>query len=246
MKPVVVVQGLAKRFSGRMVLVGVDLELPEGTTTVLLGANGAGKSTLLRILLGLERPDRGQVRVTGFDPVREARAVRERVGYVPAELDAYDWMTPRELYRFFAPQYRRWSPEIERRLVERLEVRVDTRLGFLSRGEAAKALFVAALAPQPDLYLLDETFAGLDPIVRDEVLAAFLAEVELERRAALVVTHELDIAARVADRVAVLDQGRIAACADLEDVTAAAEARSLPSALKEHMSAIASARSTAS
>jgi len=232
MNAVATIRGLRKTLGGRAVLAGVDLELPAGTTTVLLGANGVGKSTLVRHLLGLERADAGSIRVAGFDPYRAAREVRQRVGYVPAQPDGYDWMSPRELFSFLAPQYPRWSPTLEGRLCARLDVPLDTPFASLSRGEAAKASFVAALAPQPELYLVDEGFSGLDPLVRDQVLSAFLAEVELAERAALVVTHELDVAARLADRVAVLEAGRISACVDVQEWIEEAGGGSLPQRLR--------------
>lgn len=220
MKPVVSVRGVSKRFGKHVVLRDLELELPPGTTTVLLGANGAGKSTLLRLLLGLERADVGSIEVAGFDPLLEAVEVRRRVGYVPDAADAYGWMTARELFAFLRPQYPRWDVELEARLVERLAIPLKTRFAAMSRGEATKSMLVTALAPRPDVYLIDEAFSGLDPRARDEVLGAFLAEMELEGRAALVVTHELDVAARLADRVAVLDQGRIAICTDIAELCA--------------------------
>ena len=233
MNSIVTLQGLVKRFGGRPLLDGIDLELPAGTTTVLIGGDGAGKSTLLRLLLGLERADAGLIRVAGLDPFHAASAVRRRVGYVPDQPDVYDWMSPKELYGFLAPQYENWSPELEARLIARLGIPHTTRFAALSRGEAAKAMLVAALAPQPDLYLLDGAFSGLDPLAREELLAAFLDEAKLEHRAALVVTQELEIAARLADRVAVLSAGRIGACASLEGLAGGAETGALPRRLKE-------------
>jgi ABC-2 type transport system ATP-binding protein len=200
------------------VLRELDLVLAASSTTVLLGRNGCGKSTLARLLLGAERPDRGTIRVAGLDPLRNGKELRGRIGFVPDHPDVYDWMTTSDLYEFLRPQYPRWSTAIETRLVARWCIPEHTRFGELSRGEAAKAMFVAALAPQPDFYLLDEAFERLDPIVRDEVLAGFLEEVELDGRAALVVTHALDLAVRLADRVAVLADGRIDVCAEVEDV----------------------------
>lgn len=218
MNPILSVENVSKRFGERPVLDRLSLAVPPGSITVLLGANGAGKSTLLRMFLGLVRPDVGRIRVYGLDPIREARAVRRSIGYVPDQADAHEWMTPRELFGFLAPQYPTWNRALETRLVERLAIPLNTSFGRLSRGESAKAMLVAAMAIEPRLYVLDEVFAGLDVAARDDLLRAFLEELDLEGRAALVVTHELDIAARLADRIALLSRGRIALEGSLEEV----------------------------
>jgi ABC-2 type transport system ATP-binding protein len=233
MSSIVQVRGLTKSFGGRAVLAGLDLELPAGTTTVLLGENGAGKSTLVRLLLGLERPDTGAISIAGLDPLRDGNQVRSRVGFVPDRPDVYDWMTPKELYTFLRPQYPRWSAAIEERLVDRWKIPERRTFAELSRGEAAKAMLVAALAPRPHLYLLDETFEGLDPLVRDEVLAGFIEELDLEGASALFVTHALDHAARLADRVAVLAGGRIVLCSGIEDALGRDHEGHRPRRLKE-------------
>ncbi len=244
MNPVLEIHGISKRFGAHVVLEQLDLDLPAGATTVLLGANGAGKSTLIRLVLGLERPDAGSIRVCGLDPIRDAAEVRARIGFVPDRPDVYEWMTPRELFAFLRPQYMRWDRKVESRSASRLGVPLSTRFASLSRGEAAKAMLVAALAAQPDLYLLDEAFSGLDALVRDDVLAAFLAEVDLTERAALVVTHELDLAARLADRIAVLADGRIRSCTSAEEVFEDGEHGDQPRRLKD-MLAEATGRSAA-
>jgi ABC-2 type transport system ATP-binding protein len=233
MNQVLEIHGLSKRFGAHVVLDGLELELPAGGTTVLLGANGTGKSTLIRLVLGLERPDGGSIRVCGLDPIRDASSARARIGFVPDRPDVYEWMTPSELFKFLRPQYPRWDRQIESRIASRLEVPMRTRFAELSRGEGAKAMLVAALAAQPDLYLLDEAFSGLDALVRDEVLAAFLAEIDLTQRAALVVTHELDLAARLADRVAVLADGRIRSCTSAEELFEDGEHGDQPRRLKD-------------
>ncbi|MCB9914580.1 MAG: ABC transporter ATP-binding protein [Planctomycetes bacterium] len=196
---------LYKTYGERRVLVDAALELHADETVVLLGTNGAGKSTLLRCLLGLERPDLGEVRVLGATP----RRALDRVGYVPDQPDVDGWMTPRELYRFLAPHYATWDVQRATRFAEALAVPMATRFERLSRGEAAKAMLVAALAPAPPLVVLDEAFARLAPPVREEVLEFFVREAPTEGGAALVATHDLDVAARLADRVLLLDGGRL-------------------------------------
>jgi ABC-2 type transport system ATP-binding protein len=222
MTPVLSIQALEIRLGGlgrfrsRTVLHDVSLELSCGSITTLLGPNGAGKSTLLRAALGVLKPARGGVRVLGGDPCRGR--VRRSIGYVPDRPDAYDWMTARDLFRFVGPQHPGWDDAHARGLAERLGVPLERRFAELSRGQGMKAMLVAALAHRPPLVLLDEPFGGLDPVARDELLGALLGEVELEECAVLVATHDLDVAARMSDRVALLRDGRIAALGTLDEV----------------------------
>jgi len=211
-------EGVSKRFGKRVVLDGLDFPLAPGMVTVLLGRNGAGKSTLLRLCLGVLKPEAGRVEVCGHDPVKHARKVRQLVGYVPDKPDVYDWMTPRELLRFLKPQYPTWNPDRAARVAEQLSVPLDSPFKALSRGEGMKAMLMAALAPDPQLLLLDEPFAGLDPVAREEVLKGVIRAGE---QTILCATHDLDVAARIADRVAVLSHKRIVAHGPAEEVVGA-------------------------
>jgi len=202
-------RGVTKRFGRRAVLDGLDFEPAPGSITVLLGRNGAGKSTLLKLWLGVLRPDAGRVRVGALDPARAVRRVRSAVGYVPDRPDVYPWMTANDLFRFLAPQYPTWNRDAQSRIGEQLGLPLDRPFRSMSRGEGMKAMLVAALAPEPPLLLLDEPFAGLDPVVREEVLKGLLSEFRAGEQTVVVTTHDLDVAARIADRVAVLSSGRI-------------------------------------
>jgi ABC-2 type transport system ATP-binding protein len=186
--------------------------------TALLGENGQGKTTLLKLALGVLAADGGTLSVAGFDPRKQPRPLRERVGYVPSQPDAYGWMTVRDLFRFLRPQYPTWDGAHADELVERLRVPDRTPFRSLSRGEGMKAMLAAALAPRPPLLLLDEPFAGLDPLVREEVLRGVIGELRGGRRTVLVATHDLDVVARIADRVAILAGGRITAHGTLAEI----------------------------
>jgi len=221
--------GLVKRFGRRTVLDGVDFTLPEGAVTVLIGRNGAGKSTLMRLALGVLRADAGTIEVCGLDPTRSPGAVRRAVGYVPDKPDAYAWMTPADLYRFLKPQYPTWNDDTVARTAESLQVPMRTCFKSLSRGEGMKAMLVAALAHEPELLLLDEPFAGLDPVAREEVLRGVIGELRSGERTVLCTTHDLDVAARIADMVAVLSAGRIEIHGALDDANA-------PERMKEMLS----------
>jgi len=218
MNAIVTVEHVAKRFGKTRVLEDVGFELPASGVTVLLGENGQGKSTLLRLMLGLLKAEEGAIRVLGLDPLKQGRELRRLVGYVPDQPDNPAWMTPRELYRFLRPQYPAWSQERVERLSKEWEIPFERRFKQLSRGQAARALLVAALAQSPKLLLLDECFAGLDPLARRDLLSGFLAELAEHEIATLAVTHDLDVAARIAERVLVLANGRIRSQGSVEEV----------------------------
>jgi ABC-2 type transport system ATP-binding protein len=215
---VVEVRGLRKAFGRTRVLADVSFSLPGHGVTVLLGENGAGKSTLLRLLMGLLPSDGGSLRVLGREPFRDGEALRAEVGFVGERFDGPPWMTPRALYRFLAPHYPRWDGARALELAGRYQVPLDTRFAALSRGQDARAQLAAALAIGPRLLLLDECFSGLDPLARRELLAHFLGELAEHDVGVLLTTHDLDTAARAAERVLVLADGRITRSGTLEEV----------------------------
>ena len=208
--PAISLDGVVRSFGKTPVLEGVRLDVPAGTTTVLLGANGAGKTTLLRVCAGLLEAHAGTVRVLGLDPARDRRALSERIAFVPDRPDAWGFMTARDLARFLRSHHPRWNQGVADSLFAELRVPTDRPLGKMSRGEAAKAMFAASLGHEPEVLLLDEPFGGLDPLVHDEVLAGMVGALGSGARTVLIATHDLDVAARVGDRVAVLAGGKIA------------------------------------
>ncbi len=238
MNDIVRIEGLEFGYRRRQqALAGVDLVLAPGKVTVLLGSNGAGKSTLLRLLLGVLRPTRGTLRVFGQDPLRAHAAVVQRIGYVPDVPDVYPWMTPAQLYAFLAPHYPAWNVTLCRELTAQLDVPMQTKFKALSRGQGMKAMLVAALAAEPELLLLDEPFAGLDPLVREEVLSGVVLALRDGERTVLCATHELEIAARIADRVAVLHAGKIVQHGDLAEVLGQDEPAQAPRGLHRVLAA---------
>ena len=202
------VTGVTKRFGKHPVLAGVDLDLARGQVMVLLGTNGAGKSTLLKLAIGVLARDGGTLRVLGHDPQRDPAPVRERVGYVPAAPDVYPWMTPRKLFAFLAPHYPRYRN--------------------------ARA---AALCQEPELLLLDQPFSGRDPLMREDVLTGVLGALREADTTVLVATHELEIAARIADRVAILALGKIARHDTLANVLGQDEPPRIPEGLRSALAA---------
>ncbi|MEO6597435.1 MAG: ABC transporter ATP-binding protein [Planctomycetota bacterium] len=231
MNDVLRIDGLRLGFGRKRVLDGLDLHVQDGAVTVLLGENGAGKSTLLRVLLGLLRPKAGTVRLFGQDPLKAHREVLRRIGYVPDVPDVYPWMTANDLFKFLRPHYPRWNDTLCRELAEQLAVPLRTKTKSMSRGQGMKMMLVAALAPEPELLLLDEPFAGLDPLVREQVLQGVVTALKQGERTVLCATHELEIAARIADRVAVLQAGKVVRHGSLAEVLGEEDPAQVPSGL---------------
>ena len=229
-----------RRFGRKRVLQGVTLSVPRGATTVLLGANGEGKSTLLRIALGVLKPQRGSVHIKGVDPIRDREAAGQTIGYVPDVPDAYGWMRLPDLFRYLAPHYRRWDDAHAHAIAKRLDAPLTTPFRHMSRGQGMKAMLAAALGHHPDVLLLDEPFAGLDPLVREEVLRGVIRELGDGTRTVLLTTHDLEVASRVADRIAVLAEGVIRSdvqAGELSLVGDEATPRDLHRAMAEALSA---------
>lgn len=227
--------GVVKRYGRKTVLSGLDFELRQGQVTVLLGRNGAGKTTLMRLCLGTERLTGGSLRVLGRDPVKDASEVQRRIGYVPDIPDAYDWMSARDWFRFLRPHFPGFDMQRALLLCDSLDVPMKSPFRTLSRGQATKAMLVSAVAHDPDLLLLDEPFAGLDPLAHDDVLRAIIGEYREGDRTVLLTTHDLEVATRVADRIAILDSGRIVRETTPEELEQRSESRSLPAQLRHEM-----------
>lgn len=210
-------EGLVKRFGRETALDGVDLAVPEGGVYLLAGTNGAGKSTLLRTLMNIERPDRGAAFALGFDTKANGPEVRARTGYIPETGEGtYRWMRAGRFLVQHAAFYPAWDEDYARHLVRVLEVRLDSRLGALSKGQARRVQIVAALAHRPALLLLDELTDGLDPLAREEVLALLAAHLADTGATAILSTHLVGEVETLIDRVGVLRSGRLVAQAPAE------------------------------
>jgi ABC-2 type transport system ATP-binding protein len=236
---VVRLDGLTRAFGRTVALDGVTLAVPAGCVFGLVGANGAGKTTLIKHVLGLLRAEGGSVRVFGRDPVADPVGVLGRVGYLAEDNDLPKWMRVGELLRYTRAFYPAWDDAYADELRRAFDLDPAARLRDLSKGQAARAGLLLALAHRPDLLVLDEPSAGLDPVVRRDILAAIIRTVADEGRTVLFSSHLLDEVERVSDRVAMLDSGRVVFSAALEEIKEThhrltlhfAESRATPPAL---------------
>lgn len=207
---VIQLSDVRKQFGTTPVLTGVDLSIPRGAVVGILGTNGAGKTTLLKCLLGLLKIDQGQATLLGEDPWSLSAEAKARLGYVPQEVRLFPWMKVRQLIGYTSAFYPHWDHDWTAQLVQRWQVSLGQRVGVLSTGQLQKLALVLALGHRPELLLLDEPVASLDPVARREFLKSVLAIVEDQCHTVLFSTHITSDLERVASHVAILRNGKIA------------------------------------
>ncbi|MBU6532754.1 ABC transporter ATP-binding protein [Streptomyces mayonensis] len=208
--PVIEVTDLRKTYGDRPVVDGVSFAVEEGEIFGVLGPNGAGKTTTVECVEGLRVPDAGRVRVTGLDPVADHERVARVLGAQLQQSELQARLTVREaleLYAAFYPRPADWRP-----LAERLGLgaKLDTRFGKLSGGQKQRLFIALALVGNPRVVVLDELTTGLDPRARRETWQ-LIEDVRAGGVTVLLVTHFMEEAQRLCDRIAVLDRGRVAA-----------------------------------
>jgi ABC-2 type transport system ATP-binding protein len=206
---VIEIRNLARRFGTNDALSEVNLTVPRGVVFGLVGTNGAGKTTLIRHVMGLLRAQRGSVAVFGLDPVSNPTSVLARIGYLSELNELPEWMRVEELIGFTRTFYPTWDDSYARSLQQMFELDTDSQVRQLSKGQRARVGLLLALACRPQLLVLDEPSSGLDPLVRRDILLAVIETVVQDGRTVLFSSHLLDEMERVADRVAIIEGGRI-------------------------------------
>ena len=208
--------GVTKRYREKTVLDGVDLTVPAGSVVGLLGKNGAGKTTLLKAALGLIKPDAGTATLLGEDAWSLSAGAKARLGYVPQAVTLYPWMRVRQVVDYTAAFYPRWNMAFAWQLIRDWQLNADDRVANLSVGTLQKLAIILALGPEPELLVLDEPAASLDPAARRDFLTALLDIAVNGSRTILFSTHITSDLERVADRVAILRGGKIAYHGELD------------------------------
>lgn len=198
---------------GDFELRDVNLTLPKGCILGLVGENGAGKSTTIRLLTGELRPDSGTVSVLDAEPGGpDFRAVKERLGVVLDDAWFPEILNARQVGTMMAMTYESWDAELYESYLTRFALPREKNFKDYSRGMRMKLAIAVALAHRPEVLLLDEATAGLDPIVRDEVLEIFREFSEAEDHAILISSHILSDLEKLCDYIAFLHQGKLLFC----------------------------------
>ena len=209
-------QGLIKNYGRVPALRGVELSVRQGEIFGFLGPNGAGKTTTIRCLLDLIRPNGGSLQVLGIDPQKDPVAVRQRTGYLPGELRLDDSFTVETALRYFnSLRSGKADWKYVRSLAERIDLDLKMRVKNLSKGNKQKVGVVLALMHRPELLLLDEPTAGLDPLVQQEVLG-LVAGAQADGATIFFSSHILSEVQQIAERVGIIRQGVVVEVAETE------------------------------
>lgn len=221
MTPILEAHGLAKRYRrGVWALSGIDLAIPPGGITALVGPNAAGKSTLIKTWIGFERPTRGSVRVADVDPWRDRAAALDHIGYVPQSPALYDGLTVDDhldLAVLLRPVFDR---NLARERLDQLGIPRTAGARNLSGGQQAQVALALALGTRAEVLLLDEPLASLDPLARREFLHVVTDAVRTDRGTALLSSHIVTDVEQACDRLIVLGVGRVLLQASVADAVA--------------------------
>jgi len=214
--PALEITGVAAGYGRRRVLEDVSLRVEPGQVFALLGRNGTGKSTLVRCLIGAQPVERGTLRVLGEDPWASRERLLRRIGVVPEVPDVPPELSPRQVLRFFSRLYPGWDEHGVRARLERAGVPLGSRFEQLSRGQKSALMVALAVGHAPELLVLDDPTLGLDAVARGEVFEELIGELADRGTSVFVTTHDLQGIEGIADRVAILRQGRLAVNEELE------------------------------
>jgi len=211
---------IRKRYGNVEALAGVDLKIPRGAVCGLLGRNGAGKTTTIKVLLGMVRPTSGVASVFGL-PATDAKAsleIRKRAAFVSEDKDLYGGVTVGELIRFTAAFYPQWRADRASEYLAAFELRVGATTRELSRGMRTKLALLLALSTGAELLILDEPMSGLDPAAIEQVLQIIVKQAGRDGTTVLFSSHQLADVEQIADRIAIVDRGRVVVDGALDDL----------------------------
>jgi ABC-2 type transport system ATP-binding protein len=202
-------ESLSRRYGRTEAVRDLTLSVPEGSIFAFAGPNGAGKTTTIKTLMNILEPSAGVATVLGVDSRRLGPAQFQQIGYVSENQELPGWMTIRQLLDYCAPFYPTWDPAFAEDLRRRLDLPMNRPIKAFSRGMRMKAALLSSLAYRPKLLVLDEPFAGLDALVRDEFIQGILELAEESRWSVFVSSHDIDEVERLADWIGVINEGRL-------------------------------------
>jgi ABC-2 type transport system ATP-binding protein len=215
---VISTEQLTKRFRRRTALDDCSLSVPRGRVAALVGPNGSGKTTLLRLLAGLSTPTEGRITIFGEEMTTSNADLRARVGYLDQERPLYPRWRVREILEFGRRINPAWDSEVATQHLLELDIDLDSRVRNLSGGQRAQVALAVCFAKRPELVLLDEPAAALDPVARQDLLQKITELFADNEGSVLMATHAIDDVAAICDYVIILSKSRIVLSEDIDYV----------------------------
>jgi ABC-2 type transport system ATP-binding protein len=212
--------GLGKRYGSKWALRDCDLEIPAGSVTALVGPNGAGKTTLLQLAVGLSRPSAGTVHVLGRSPRADAQTLLPRLGFVAQEHPLYRGLTVGEMLKLGRKLNPSWDEALALERIDRVALPLGQKAGSLSAGQQAQVALTLALAKRPEVLLLDEPVASLDPLARREFLQSVMEAVAETGMTVVLSSHIIADLERVCDHLVILSRARTQLVGPIDEIVA--------------------------
>jgi ABC-2 type transport system ATP-binding protein len=216
---VIETSALGKRYRGKWALRGCTLVIPGGHVVALVGPNGAGKTTMLTMAVGLTRPSEGTVTVVGGEPAGSPAAL-DRIAFVAQDAPLYRHLPVADMLHLARNLNRRWDQRRALDRLELLEIPLSQRVGDLSGGQKAQLALTIAVARRPELLVLDEPLASLDPVAREDFLAAVVEAAQTDGLSVVLSSHVLAELERVATYLVVLTRGQVKVAGTVTDLLA--------------------------
>lgn len=205
--PVISTEHLSKAYGSKWVVRDLRVSIPAGTVYGFLGRNGAGKSTTIKMLTGMVRPDFGSARLLGEDVATITPATRAKIAYMAEGHPLYGWMTIGQMVDFTRAFHPTWDDRLVAQVLDHFELSRKQKCGRLSRGQQAQVSLALAMAPDPELLILDDPTLGLDTVVRRDFLEVLIQMIQARGRTILFSSHILGDVERVATRIGILVDG---------------------------------------
>ncbi|MFW6238146.1 MAG: ABC transporter ATP-binding protein [Halanaerobiales bacterium] len=206
MEAIAQVKDLEKSYFRTDALRKISIDYPRGSICGLIGPNGSGKTTLLKSMVGLVKPDSGQIIYTDSEI---AKNTKEKVAFLPEINHLYKWMTIENIINFYDSQFQNFDKEKALEIVEFMNLKSNLKISSLSKGMAGRVKLVLVMAREVPLLLLDEPLAGIDPQSRGRILDSLITEFDVETQSVVLSTHEVLEAERIFDYVVFLEKGKV-------------------------------------